>query len=148
MDAKKTLSGIVLALAIATTPGLSQQNQQEKLNFSLGKSKRPAYCLDIKSRPELKSYIKLQETLRSMGEEYSFVIVPGDRMRVYYHNRNMDPGMEMKPDLKFYDDKFVIEPDPTWRGFPEGLLDKFYKKLPKKPTKGFLVCDFELKKNI
>lgn len=146
MDTKKTLTGIVLALAIATTPGLSQQNQQEKLNFSLSKPKQQAYRLDIQSRPELKAYIKMNEILRNMGEEYNMVIVPGDRMRIYYPNRNMDPGMEIKPDLKYNrDDKFIIKPGPEWR-LPEGWLDHFYKNLPRKPTKGLLLCDFELKK--
>jgi hypothetical protein len=140
MDTKKTLTGIVLALTIATTPGLSQQ---EKLNFSLSKPKQQSYRLDIQSRPELRSYIKMQETFRNMGEEYNMVIVPGDRMHIYYPNRNMDPGMEIKPDLKYNrDDKFIIKPDLKWR-LPEGWLKKdFYGK----PSQGILIYDSSRKR--
>jgi len=144
MNAKKTLTGIVLALAIACTPGFSQE---QKLKFSLSPKHKTSY-LSNENSPQMQSFKKLQETLRKNGEDYVMMIVPGDNMPIYTVPRiDKYPMHEIKPDKKFYnDDQFVIQPEPRWRlRLPEGWLKKdFY--LPGKPSQGLLIYDSNRKR--
>jgi hypothetical protein len=143
MDGKKTLATVVLALAIAATPGLSQQNQQEKLNFTLSKQKHKTSYLSKENSPQMQSYIKMQECLRRMGEDYTIMIAPGDNMPIIVPDITKYPMPIVKPGPEWYrDDKFIIKPDLKWR-LPDGWLKKdFYGK----PSQGILIYDSNRKR--
>ncbi len=142
MNTKKTLTGIVLTLAIATTPGLSQEKQEQKFKFSLTPKHRTSY-LSKENSSQMQSYIKLQECLRKMGEDYTIMIAPGDNMPIIVPNITKYPMDMVKPGPEWYrDDKFIIKPDLKWR-LPDGWLKKdFYGK----PSQGLLIYDSNRKR--
>ncbi|HJX06255.1 MAG TPA: hypothetical protein VJ461_06105 [Candidatus Nanoarchaeia archaeon] len=129
MNAKKTLTAIVLSasMAAASPFALAQKKQEPKFRFSL----KPSTHRIIKNY-ESHYFSLLQERMRKTGKDYAIVQAPGDNMPIIVPNLKKYNLPIIKPGPGWYDDKSVIRPGPEWSFPKEWLFKEIYKnnKLP------------------
>ena len=94
----KNLGTLVIVATIGWGVAHAQTNEPNKVNFSLSPPAK-SFCLDINSRPELKPYIKMQECLRRMGENYYLTLAPRGNKSAFLPDITQYPGPTPKPEL-------------------------------------------------
>ena len=101
----KNLAAIVITATLSWGVAHAQTNELNKLNFSLSPKTKSSY-LDINSHPELKHYIKMQECLRKMGENYTLTLAPRGNTPAFLPDITQYPEPTPKPEP---DNKFMIK---------------------------------------
>jgi len=135
MNAKKTLTGIVLSayLAIASPLAFSQNKPEHKFRFSL-------------SRYETPYFKHLQEHRKAFGRNYRIFKAPGDNMPIIVPDASKYPMHIIKPGPEWYgDDKFVIKPGPEWMLPRSWMRKELYKNPAGKLPLGALLYHWEHK---
>jgi hypothetical protein len=127
----KNLAAIVIAATLSWGVAHAQTSEPNKLNFSLSPRANSSY-LDINSRPELKRYIKMQECLRKMGENYDLMLAPVGNKSAFLPDITY-PVSTAKPEP---DNKFMIKP---WNWSKEFKLKNDYGK----KSQGILIFEHE-----
>ncbi len=128
----------LVAIAIAGTIGFgvahAQTNEPNKVNFSLSPPAK-SFCLDINSRPELKSYLRMQECLKKIGENYTLTLVIVDNKPAFLPDITQYPESIAKPEQ---DNKFLIK---DWNWPREFKLKNDYGK----KSQGIMIFEYNHK---